>query len=363
MSKAGLAAQALTLMQSGLGEEARAGLLSARPPYEAISTGSVSVDWGIGPYCRGIPIGRISQIYGTEQAGKSRLACQILTVAQKLGYLTFLEDTENHYTPEWFSRFGGDKNEVLDIETDNLEQSLYAIEQAGKTALKVGPPASLYVFDSLQGRIPKAAQEADGAYDEGRAPVPRILGSRLQRIKDIAKDANMAVLIVGQAREKVDGRRRFGDNNIYTPGGNTLMHLSVLRLFMKKTGNVTEKLGPRVEERVGFMSKIKTIKNNVGGRVPGYAFDVQFADFGPIDDTMALFDIAVGLGVIQHTSNGWYSSDDMPFEKFRGEEHWPAACTPEIRAMVEERIFDPAVVLRQEAERLRDTTHDPEEDE
>lgn len=332
-------------------------LLSERPVLEHISTGSVALDWNIGPYCPGVPLGRISQVYGLEQGGKSRLMCQVINEAQKLGHPTFLADTENHYSKEWFSRFGGDKDLVADIHPESLEELLMIIEMAGNAVIKKGHKGGLFVTDSLQGVLPQAAKDADAAYAEGIAAAPRILGSRLDRVKDIAREANMAVIFVGQVREYIGTMHR-GDNRYYTPGGNTLHHLCVLRLFMKFVGAITSIDGSRREDRVGFTSKVKTRKNNVGGRVPNYVTEIEFGDFGEIDDTMSLFEIAAATGVVNHRGGGNYDSELIPELKFRGRDKWREVCTPEIRDEVARLIFLPEYCLAQEASMLVDRNVD-----
>jgi recombination protein RecA len=327
-------------------------LLSERPVLEHISTGSISLDWNIGPYCPGIPLGRISQAYGLEQGGKSRLMCQIINQAQLAGYPAFLADTENHYTKEWFARFGGNKEQVADAHPSTLEELLMIIEFAGNALIKKGHKGGVFITDSLQGVMPQAAKEADAAYSEGLGAAARILSSRLDRVKDIAREANMAVMFVGQCRERIGTMHR-GDNKYYTPGGNTLHHLCVLRLFMKYIGAINSKVG-RVEDRVGFTARVKTRKNNVGGRVPNYSTEIEFGDFGQLDDTMSLFEIAAATGVINHRGGGNYDSEHIEGLSFRGREKWRDVCTPEIRDEVARLIFLPEFCLRQEASALVD---------
>lgn len=330
-------------------------LLAERPVLDHISTGSVALDWTIGPYCPGIPLGRLSQVYGLEQGGKSRLMCQLIHQAQLRELPTFLADTEKHYTKEWLERFGGDKNRVIDVHPYSLEDLLEIIESAASALVKKKHEGGIFIVDSLQGVLPRAAKEADAAYAEGLGATARILSSRLDRVKDAAYEANLAVVFVGQCRERIGTMHR-GDNIYYTPGGHTLHHLCVLRLFMKFIGAVmeAEQGRPRAENRVGFISRVKTRKNDVGGRVPNYTAEIQFGDFGELDDTDSLFEIAVGTGVINHRGGGHYDSQYIDELEFRGRANWREICTSEIRDEVSRLIFLPELCLRQEAEALID---------
>ncbi len=352
-----LAAGLAKIVQEGLTKtkaETTVNLLSDRPVLNHVSTGSVPLNWAIGPYCPGIPLGRISQAYGLEQGGKSRLMCSVLHQAQLAGYGTFLCDTENHYTPEWFGRFGGDIANVVDINASTLEELLQTIEFAANAVVQKGLDGGLVVVDSLQGVLPSAAKEADAAYAEGLGAVARVMSSRLTRVVDVARQSNVGIIFVGQARERIGTMHR-GDNKYYTPGGNALTHASVLRLFMKFAGAITGIDGARREDRVGFISKVKTKKNNVGGRVPNYTVNLEFGDFGELDDVMALFDIATGLDIIHHRGGGHYESEHIPGLSFRGRDAWRTSCTPEIRVEVERLIFEPEFCLQQEATNLIET--------
>ena len=49
---------------------------------EAISTGSLGLDFSV-RYRRGLPKGRIIEVYGPESSGKTTLALQVVASAQK----------------------------------------------------------------------------------------------------------------------------------------------------------------------------------------------------------------------------------------------------------------------------------------
>ena len=64
---------------------------------EAISTGSISLDiaTGIG----GIPKGRITEVYGSESAGKTSITLHIIAEAQKAGGKAAFIDAEHALDP------------------------------------------------------------------------------------------------------------------------------------------------------------------------------------------------------------------------------------------------------------------------
>src|SRR3954454_15809520 len=69
--------------QFGKGAIMRLGQTGAIQPIDAISTGSISIDYALG--VGGVPRGRVIEIFGPESSGKTTLALQVIAEAQKLG--------------------------------------------------------------------------------------------------------------------------------------------------------------------------------------------------------------------------------------------------------------------------------------
>src|SRR5438552_3947120 len=62
---------------------------------ETISTGSLGLDIALG--ARGLPKGRIVEIYGPESSGKTTLAIHVIAEAQKLGGMAAIIDAEHAF--------------------------------------------------------------------------------------------------------------------------------------------------------------------------------------------------------------------------------------------------------------------------
>src|SRR6266496_394889 len=69
--------------QFGKGAIMRLGQSGAIQPIDAISTGSISIDYALG--VGGVPRGRVIEIFGPESSGKTTLALQVIAEAQKTG--------------------------------------------------------------------------------------------------------------------------------------------------------------------------------------------------------------------------------------------------------------------------------------
>src|SRR5258705_8649414 len=78
---------------------------------QGISTGSLSLDIALGG--RGLPRGRIIEIYGPEASGKTTIALHAVASAQAQGGVAAYIDAEHALDPTWARRVGVDLESLL----------------------------------------------------------------------------------------------------------------------------------------------------------------------------------------------------------------------------------------------------------
>src|SRR3954452_18432553 len=71
---------------------------------EGISTGALSLDLALGG--KGLPRGRIIELFGPESSGKTTLALHAVANAQKNGGKAAFIDAEHALDPSWCKRLG-----------------------------------------------------------------------------------------------------------------------------------------------------------------------------------------------------------------------------------------------------------------
>src|SRR5689334_4322285 len=71
---------------------------------EGISTGSLSLDLALGG--KGLPRGRVVEIYGAEASGKTTVALHAVAQVQKAGGVAAFIDAEHALDPTWAKRIG-----------------------------------------------------------------------------------------------------------------------------------------------------------------------------------------------------------------------------------------------------------------
>src|SRR5690606_36088896 len=114
-----------------------------------IGTGSISLDLALGG--RGIPRGRVIEVFGPESSGKTTLALQVIANAQKGGGVAAFIDAEHALDPSWARRLGVNLDDLLVSQPDTGEQALEIVE-----LLVRSNAVDVIVVDSVAALIPRA---------------------------------------------------------------------------------------------------------------------------------------------------------------------------------------------------------------
>ena len=106
----------------GKGSIMRLGQRENAVESEAISTGSLGLDIGLG--IGGLPRGRVIEIYGPESSGKTTLALHVVSEAQKQGGTCAFIDAEHALDPAYARKLGVNIDDLLISQPDAGEQAL-----------------------------------------------------------------------------------------------------------------------------------------------------------------------------------------------------------------------------------------------
>jgi RecA/RadA recombinase len=96
-----------------------------------ISTGALSLDIALGG--RGLPRGRIVEIFGPESSGKTTVALHAVANAQRQGGVAAFIDAEHALDPAWAKRIGVDLESLLVSQPSNAEEALKIAEMLVKS--------------------------------------------------------------------------------------------------------------------------------------------------------------------------------------------------------------------------------------
>ncbi len=264
--------------------------VSNLPP--GISTGALSLDIALGG--RGIPRGRVIEIYGPESSGKTTLALTIAANAQKTGGVAAFIDAEHALDPSWAKRLGVNLDDLLVSQPDTGEQALEICE-----LLVRSNAIDVIVIDSVAALIPRA--EIEGEMGDTHVGLQaRLMSQALRKLTGAIAKSDTTVIFINQIREKIGVM--FGSPET-TPGGRALKFYSSIRIDIRRTGAIKD-----ADSHIGNRVRARVVKNKIAPPFRDAEFDIMFNE--GISASGDLIDLAVNDEVVQK-SGAWFSYGDV----------------------------------------------------
>jgi len=286
-----------------------------------ISTGALSLDLALGG--KGIPRGRIVEIFGPESSGKTTLSLTVLAQAQKAGGVAAFIDAEHALDPSWARKIGVNIDDMLVSQPDTGEQALEICE-----LLVRSNAVDVLVIDSVAALIPRA--EIEGEMGDAVVGLQaRLMSQAMRKLTGVIARSSCTVIFINQIREKIGVM--FGSPET-TPGGRALKFYSSVRLDIRRTGSLKD--GDAV---VGNHVRVRVVKNKVAPPFRQSEFDIMF-DEG-ISVTGDLIDMAVEDKVCEK-SGSWYSYGEIRIGQGRERAKEFLRDNPELFAEIREKILD-----------------------
>jgi len=260
-------------------------------PIDGISTGSLGLDLGIGG--KGLPRGRVIEIFGPESSGKTTLTLHVIANAQKQGGVCAFIDAEHALDPQYAKRLGVDLDSLLISQPDNGEQALDICETLAKSAA-----IDVIVIDSVAALVPRAEIEGEMG-DSFVGLQARLMSQALRKLTAITAKSKTTLIFINQIREKIGVM--FGSPET-TTGGRALKFYSSVRLDIRRIGQIKDGDLP-----IGARTKVTVVKNKVAPPFKKCEFDILFSE--GINRLGELLDHGVESGFLKR-SGTWISFGD-----------------------------------------------------
>jgi recombination protein RecA len=259
---------------------------------QGIPTGALSLDIALGG--RGMPRGRIVEIFGPESSGKTTVALHCVANAQKQGGVAAFIDAEHALDPGWAKRLGVDLESLLVSQPSSGEEALKIAEMLVKSNA-----VDIIVIDSVAALVPKA--EVEGEIGDSHVGLQaRLMSQALRILNPTVARTKTCMIFINQLREKIGVM--FGSPET-TPGGRALKFFASVRLDVRKVTGIKEG-----EETIGSRVKAKVVKNKVAPPFRQAEFDLMHA--GGISREGDLLDLAIEDRIVDK-SGGWHSYGDV----------------------------------------------------
>lgn len=217
-------------------------------PMKRITSGIKSVDTILGG---GFPVGRMTEMYGTESSGKTTLALHAAAEVTKQGGRVLFVDAEQSFSPEYAKNLGV-VMENLYMTQENvtekvIEMTLDFIEQGNVT---------LVIWDSLASLTPQSQADGEvGAPQMGRGAL--LLSQELKRVMPILRKHDATLLVVNQIRKSLGVV--YG-NPEYQPGGNAMKFYASVRMQLRARGGESGKILDG-KSSIGNLVNVSVTKN------------------------------------------------------------------------------------------------------
>lgn len=288
---------------------------------DTVSTGCVSLDIALG--VKGVPRGRIIEVFGPEASGKTTLCQHIIAEVQKEGGIAAFIDAEHALDPDYARKIGVDVDNLLISQPDTGEQALEILE-----TLVRSNAVDVVVVDSVAALVPKAEIEGEMG-DRHMGLQARLMSQALRKLTGIVSKSNTVVIFINQIRHKIGV---FFGNPETTTGGNALKFYCSVRVEIRRRAQI--KQGDKI---IGNRVKVKIVKNKVAAPFRTTEFDIMYNE--GISVSGDLLDTGVEHKVIDKSGNTYrYKEEKLGVGREKTKlfmrEH------PEIMESIRQEIWD-----------------------
>src|SRR5689334_5572300 len=255
---------------------------------EGISTGALSLDLALGG--KGLPRGRIIELFGPESSGKTTIALHAVAQAQRDGGVAAFIYAEHALDPSWCKRLGVDFEALLVSQPGRSEEALQIAEM-----LVLSNAVDIIVIDSVAALVPMA--EIEGEIGDSFVGIQaRLMSQALRKLTGGVSRSKVVLIFINQIREKIGVM--FG-NPETTPGGRALKFYSSCRIDVRRIGPVKDG-----DEIVGSRIRVKVVKNKVAPPFRVCEFDMMYS--GGISREGDLMDLALADKILEK-SGSWFN--------------------------------------------------------
>jgi len=282
-----------------------------------LSTGNPELDRVL--QGRGIPFGRVTEIFGPHHIGKSTLLDHLFKMVQRAGGSGVLADTEEARDISYTSAIGVDVNRLQLLEFDRAELTMENVlnkilETIDWWRTKYPERKVLVGWDSLGGT--QTNEERDKTVERGKSPgsAASIMQLMRRKVTPALANTNIALVILNHEYEKIQ-TGGFAGKKRETYGGEAVRMAASIRLELHPTKGqwLPGTNGVIIGRKVG----VKVVKSKLGGSTMA-GCEIAVLHGEGVSNAWTLFESFKREGIIQ-TKDSWSAINlDGEILKFQG---------------------------------------------
>lgn len=246
----------------------------------------------------GFPIGRFSEVVGTESTGKSLIAYHAIRDVQEKGGIALYIDTEGATDRHLLERLGINlKDGTFFYAEVRTTESVFKlmdsfVQKAREEKLHDVP--ILIIWDSIAQTSNE--QEMQKEYGEATMAVnARLIAEGVRKLNSQIKGMNVCFVFTNQLKYKM---QTFGyGDNMTSPGGMAMKYAASIRIKLTKDKKIKKKLPNGVEEIIAVGANAEIIKNKIAPPFRKCKFNIYF-NYG-IDDFTTLQPYLKTAGILK----------------------------------------------------------------
>lgn len=233
-----------------------------------------------------LPFGKIIQVAGNPDTGKSTTAASAIAAAQKAGFQVIIWETEGKFDAARLKMFGGDPKKLAFIKTNEILQGAEKVRKVIHALRKAYPSVKiLLVWDSIGGSQSRSHAEKEldneksaqpGQDAKENASVMRMLAALFNKYPD-----SISVYAANQVYAKI-GMFQFGDAQ---SGGKKVEFYSSLIIVLKRIKTLTKTVAGK-KVKTGIITRATVQKNHLSQTatsVHQMDFEITASTVNPVD--------------------------------------------------------------------------------
>lgn len=220
----------------------------------------------------GIPLGRLTEVYGLTGSGKSTFAVHLSRIATQLGVITIWIDIEGTADNNRMEQLGVDVSKLFSIQSGEgrLKNTVeLSVEAVGKELEywidtfneKIPGVPIVFIWDSLGAT--RTQKEIDGGIDEKQMGLKASATQKvINAVTPKLNDTNTGLIVINQARDDMNAGM-YGDP-IKSTGGRAFEHSASLRIKVHQASKLKQKSElTGKDEYHGHIMRIETKKSKL----------------------------------------------------------------------------------------------------